>query len=88
VKHSAISTSRLHTARGRELLSLATSQLHTAGGRELLSSATSLYTARGRELYSSSIPLLRPQAKFGDVLRDVSGFSSKIPSFPLISTRE
>jgi len=88
VKHSVILTSRLYTARGRELLSSATSRLYTARGRELLSSGTSLYTARGRELYSSLTPLLRPQVKFGDVLRDVGGFSSKIPSFPLISTRE
>jgi len=60
VKHSVILTSRLYTAKGRELLSLATSRLYTAGGRELLSSANLLYTARGRELYSLLIPLLRP----------------------------
>jgi len=80
VKYLVISTSRLYAAGGRELLSLATSRLYTAGGRELLSLATLLYTARGRELYRSSTPLLRPQVKFGDVLRDVSGFSSKVPS--------
>jgi len=67
---------------------ISTSRLHAAGGRELLSSANLLYTAGGRELYSLLIPLLKPQAKFSDVLRDVSRFSSKVPSFPLISTRE
>jgi len=72
VKYLVILTSRLHTAEGRELLSLATSRLHTARGRELLSSANLLYTAGGRELYSLLIPLLKPQAKFSDVLASVA----------------